>query len=218
MLEQIFHSENAVFRTIHTIGYIWYLHILWLLCSLPVITIGASTSALIYSLLKLRAQEGYATRNFFKSFRENLKQATILFLIYAAIGIVLILDVLLGGQTQGGIGQIIRIGACILLFPYGMSLLYVFAIQAKFVNTVKNMMIYSFILALRHISMTIQMAILVGAVIYLNCMYYLANYITISIGMGFLMYFLTAYYQRIFKNYIPQSEEEAELAVGKEES
>lgn len=217
MLDKVFQSENAVFRTIQTIGYIWYLHVLWLVCSLPVITMGASTTALIYSLLKLRAQEGYTTKNFFKSFRDNLKQATVLFLIYAVIGCILLLDVFMGGQTEGSIGQVIRIGALILLFPYGMSFLYVFGIQAKFYNTVKNTIFYSFILAIRHFTMTIQMAILVGVVIYLNCVFYVANYITVSLGIGFLVYFLTAYYQRIFKNYIPNDSSQAEVAAEQEE-
>ncbi len=203
MLERIFSSDNAVFRTINTIGYIWYLNILWVICSLPVVTIGASTSALVYSCLKLRNQEGYVTKNFFKSFRENIKQSTILFLLYFVVGAVLILDLVLGKGTEGSIGQVVRIGAFVLLFPYCMSLLYVFAIQAKFVNTIKNTIVYSFILAIRHFKFTFQMLILVGVVVYLNCTYLIANYITLSIGMGFLGYFLSAYYNRIFTHYIP---------------
>ena len=208
MLDRIFSSDNAVFRTINTIGSIWWLHILWVICSLPVVTIGASTSALVYSCLKLRNQEGYVTKNFFQSFRENLKQSTILFLLYAVVGVVLVLDLILGKGTEGSVGQVVRMGAFVLLFPYCMSLIYVFAIQAKFVNTIKNTIIYSFVLAIRHIKLTLQMLILVGAVVYLNCTYLLANYITLSIGIGFLGYFLSAYYNRIFVNYIPTNQRE----------
>lgn len=206
MLERVFHSDNVVFRTINTIGYIWYIHLLWLVCSLPIVTMGASTSAMVYTFLKLRAQEGYVTKNFFQSFKENLKQSTILFLLYAVVGAILILDLIFGNQTVGEIGGVVRIGAWILIFPYGMSLLYVFAIQAKFVNNVKNTIAYSFLLSLRHIGLTIQMVLIVGAVIYLNCVYYLANYITLSMGIGLVGYFLSAYYQRIFAKYIPAQE------------
>lgn len=209
MLDHIFSSDNAVFRTINAIGYIWYLNILWVICSLPVITIGASTSALVYSCLKLRNQEGYVTKNFFKSFRENLKQATILFVLYALVGVVLVLDLILGKGTEGGVGQVVRMGAFVLLFPYCMSLLYVFAIQSKFVNTIKNTIFYSFVLAIRHFKLTLQMLILVGGVVYLNCTFLLANYITLSIGIGFLGYFLSAYYNRIFADYIPTAQGEA---------
>ena len=57
------------------------------------------------------------------------------------------------------------------------------------------------------------MLILVGAVVYLNVTYLLANYITLSIGIGFLAYFLSAYYQRIFANYIPEDQKDAEIDV-----
>lgn len=208
MLDHIFSSENAVFRTMNTIGYIWYLNILWVICSLPIITIGASTSALVYSCLKLRNQEGYVTRNFMKSFRDNFKQSTLLFLIYAVVGVILVLDLILGKGTEGAIGQVVRLGSFILLFPYGMSLLYVFAIQSKFINTIKNTIFYSFVLGIRHFKFTLQMMILVGAVIYFNVTYLLANYIMLSIGIGFLGYFLSAYYQRIFENYIPKDQKD----------
>lgn len=217
MLDRIFSSENAVFRTINTIGYLWYLNILWVVCSLPIITIGASTSALVYSCLKLRNQEGYVTRNFFKSFRDNFKQSTFLFLIYAIVGIILVLDLILGKGTEGAIGQVVRLGSFVLLFPYCMSLLYVFAIQSKFINTIKNTIFYSFVLAIRHFKFTLQMLILVGAVVYFNVTYLLANYITLSIGMGFLGYFLSAYYQRIFANYIPENHADVEVDMNHSE-
>lgn len=64
MLSRIFNVDNAVFRFFNTVGYIWWLHILWLLCSLPVITLGASTTALCYRCMKLHRKEGYPLRIF----------------------------------------------------------------------------------------------------------------------------------------------------------
>ena len=68
------------------IGKIFLLNLLWLICSLPVFTIGASTTALIYTSMKLSDNEGYWHQNFFSSFKENFKQATALFFIYLAAG------------------------------------------------------------------------------------------------------------------------------------
>ena len=69
MLRTIFSPDNPVWRFFILVGRIWWLNILWLVCSLPIFTIGASTTALIYSCMKLKKDEGYPTENFFKSFK-----------------------------------------------------------------------------------------------------------------------------------------------------
>ena len=68
---------------------IW-LNLLWFLCCLPIVTIGASTTALYSVTLKYaRDEEGYLTRSFFQAFRQNFRQSTIIWLVMAAIGILL---------------------------------------------------------------------------------------------------------------------------------
>ena len=86
MWDRFFDLDNVVWRTIDKIGKIFLLNLLWLICSLPVFTIGASTTALIYTSMKLSDNEGYWHQNFFSSFKENFKQATALFFIYLAAG------------------------------------------------------------------------------------------------------------------------------------
>ena len=168
MLSRIFDADNAVFRFFSTLGYVWWLHILWLICSLPIITIGASTTALCYSCMKLRRQEGYATQNFFKSFKENFVQSTILFVMFLIVGAVLLVDLVLSNQMGNQLGQMLKAGALVLLVPYSITLLYVFAVQARFTNTIVKTIQYSFVLASKHFVYTIQMAILVGLIVYLN--------------------------------------------------
>lgn len=58
------------------------LSILWVVTSLPVITIGASTTALYYAVVKvIRNNEGYGWGEFWNGFRTNFKQATIIWLV-----------------------------------------------------------------------------------------------------------------------------------------
>lgn len=215
MLSRIFDADNVVFRFFTTLGYIWWLHILWLICSLPIITLGASTTALCYSSMKLRKQEGYVTRNFFKSFRENFVQSTILFVIFLAGGAILLADIILSNQMGGQLGGMFKAGAFVLLVPYSITLLYVFAVQARFVNSITRTIQYSFVLASKHFIYTIQMAILVGLVLYLNTTIVLANFITLSIGVGIIAYFMSAYYNRIFKHYIPEEKDPFENTLSK---
>lgn len=198
MLSRIFHVDNVVFRFFQTIGYIWWLHVLWLLCSLPVITLGASTTALCYSCMKLHRKEGYVTRNFFRSFRENFGQSTILFLFFLFTGGILLFDLIVCGRPDFAAGRIIRYGAVALLIPYCMTLLYAFAVQARFVNPPGKTLRYAFFVSGRYFKYTFQMMLVVAAVLYLNTTIVLVNFITLSIGVGTVMYILALYYDKIF--------------------
>ena len=68
-----------------------YLNLLWLVCSLPLFTVGASTTALYYVTLKIArgGEETSVTRMFFRSFRENFRQSTVLWLILLVVGLLL---------------------------------------------------------------------------------------------------------------------------------
>jgi len=207
VLSRIFNVDNAVFRFFNTVGYIWWLHVLWLLCSLPVFTLGASTTALCYSCMKLHRKEGYATRNFFHSFRENFGQSTILFLFFLFTGGILLFDLILCGQLDLVAGSFIRYGAIALLIPYSMTLLYAFAVQARFVNPPGKTLRYAFFVAGRYFKYTFQMMLVVAAVLYLNTTIVLVNFLTLSIGVGVVMYILALYYDKIFTELIEGSQE-----------
>lgn len=202
MLNKIFSTDNTIFQFFNTLGYIWWLHILWLICSLPIITIGASTTALCYSCMKLRKKDGYVTQNFFRSFKENFRQSTILFLFFLIIGSVLLADLILTNQIDSGFAGLVRMATLALMVPYVMTLLYAFAVQAKFVNPVVKTLKYSFGVALKYFGYTIQIFLIVAGVLWLNTTIVLANFVTLTIGVGVVGYLVSMYYGRIFEGMI----------------
>ncbi len=79
------------------------LGILWLLCSIPIITIGASSTALYYSFHKsIKKGSGYALREFFSAFKGNIKQATLMWLGSLVILAVILLDIWIGLNKGSG--------------------------------------------------------------------------------------------------------------------
>lgn len=215
-MKGMFSPDNPVIRFFIRIGYIWYLNILWLVTSLPIFTIGASTTALIYSEMKLQHEEGYPTQNFFHSFKENFKQATGIWFIYLGVGVLLGLDLMYWNKKGVGFHNVnipwaLSIAVCIL---YAISLSYVFAIQSKFVNTVRNTILYSILLPYRNLKQTVLIAIVLVAVAYFNLTTVFAvNFFTVNIGVGFIAYLLGIFFNDVFKKYIPK-EESAEEGEG----
>ena len=85
----LFTHDSLLSRFFYLVGDIITLHFLWILCSLPIITIGASTTALYYSCMKrIRTKEGYPLKNFFSSFKINFKQSTLIWIGLMIIGFV----------------------------------------------------------------------------------------------------------------------------------
>ena len=84
-LFNIFNPDNKIANFLTKIMYLAWLNFLWLICSLPIITIGASTTAVYYTAMRMtRDDEGYIAKDFFHSFKENFLQATGVWLIVLA--------------------------------------------------------------------------------------------------------------------------------------
>ena len=89
----LFDLDSPVMRFLSKMADLIILNLLAFVCCLPIFTIGASMTALHYVLLKIvRNEEGYVVRGFFKAFKSNFKQATVIWLILLAVLFVLLGD------------------------------------------------------------------------------------------------------------------------------
>lgn len=143
--------------------YSCYLNILWFICCIPIVTIGASTTALYYTSLKIVRGEDHAlTRMFFRSFRENFRQSTVLWLLLLAIGLVLAGDGyiayhLRAASTGGPAVMWTLILALVIAaaVAYVIVLLFVFPLVASVSNTNWAMLKNSFFIGTRYLFCTI---------------------------------------------------------------
>ena len=137
-----------------------WLNILTMICCIPIITAGASLTALQYMALKIvRDEESYITRGFFKAFRDNFKQSTIIWLIFMAVGIVLYADyrivTTMDVQINGVIKTLIMMVGAVALFTF----MYVFPVQGKFSNSVRMTIWNAFVFSIVQFPKTILMIV-----------------------------------------------------------
>ena len=89
----IFSLDSKFMRFVDQLVDVVILNLLWLVCCLPIITIGASTvAAYRVSMRMIDSEEGYIAKSFFRSFRANFVQGTLLWLLNAAAVYALYLD------------------------------------------------------------------------------------------------------------------------------
>ena len=160
---KFFSYESKFSQLLMKLCYACYQNLLWLLCSLPVFTIGASTTALYYASLKVvRGEESYVGRLFFRAFRENFRQATVLWLILLGIGLFLGADgYILYHLRAASAGTAAIFWTLILALVIAVSVVYVivleyvFPLLASVSNTNRAMLKNSFLIGTHYLFATI---------------------------------------------------------------
>lgn len=148
------------------IGYVldyFFLNVLWILCCIPVFTVGAATTGAYYASLRLMNEDDDAViQNFLKSFKSNFKQATLLWLLVLAITVFLALDISLCfrySQVSQTIIAIFFLMLVCIAFLELLTVLYLFPLQSWFDNTLIETLRNALVLGVHHFGWSIALII-----------------------------------------------------------
>lgn len=125
------------------------LNILWFVCSLPVITLGASTCA-VYEVTMQYAlhEEPPVFKTFFHAFRRNLKKSTALFLIFLAAGLFLLADLWCALRWQTPFRFILILLILSVFYFYLAVLSHIFPVLTYFQTGIKESFKKAFLLSM----------------------------------------------------------------------
>ena len=202
----LFNPENPVISAINTVVDILVLGLLWLVCSIPIITIGASTTALCYAYKKaIYEKDSYATKAFFDSFKMNFKQATILWLMIAVILAVCAFDYH-AARTMVDEMNFMSVPIVIVTVIFMLVLmwsLYVFPYLARFENTTKIIMKNCALIMIANFQWTI---LLVG--LFAVAVLFFPLFLCVSVSVYIV--FANRIHEHVFSKYIKGEESEGE--------
>ena len=158
---RIFDMESPIMRTLSRVADLMILNLLMVACCIPVITIGASYTAMHYVVLKMiRGEDGYLVRGFFKSFKANFKQATLIWLMMLVVIVVYIGDAVIFSFSGINFPKplVIAVAAVgVIIFLISM---YIFPLLARFENSIRNTIKNAALMAVGNLPKTILMAII----------------------------------------------------------
>ncbi len=186
------------------LGDLIILTILWLICSIPVITIGASTTALYYvTTRQLSNREGYVSKDFFKSFKSNFLEATGVTILLGVIGVVLYVNIHFFVPNTT-IDTIILLVQYVLLYELTIVTIYVFPVLSRFNLKFGQLLKTSLFMANRHLLTTFTCAILFVAVvlIVLRCG------ILIIVCAGSYAILTSLMFMKLFRKYVPDMDKD----------
>lgn len=127
------------------------INLLWLVCCLPVFTIGASTTAMLTALYAFRAGDPCGGKVFFAAFRKTFGKATVLWLAIVFFGFVLGLDYYLVAHLDFP-GRMAVIGA---IFFFAALLLFAFELMfpllSQFPGSIRDLVVNAVLLILSNL-------------------------------------------------------------------
>lgn len=200
----VFSMDGPVMRFLNLLGNILTLHVLWLLYSLPLVTIGASTTALYHVSMQLvRKQDGYLRQSFHKSFRENFRQSAAVWLGILVFVFILSLDIRFASYLNNGLGRLMLIGCSLLLIPFLLTVLYIFPVQAKFENKIRDNLKNALLMSIRHLPLSLLLLFIQGSLFFLGFFFRPFMGVMLCCGAGLTAYLSSGIFVMIFRTYLP---------------
>ena len=162
-------------------------HLLWLVCSLPIVTLGASTGALYHALLERRmGSELPISELFWQGFRQYGKKASGLFWLLALGGLVLCSNTLFWNRVaQGVFAEGMALVTVALWVPYLLICLYAFGVLQLYpTQSIKEILVQALYTAYANPFKTLRLAARWGVLIWLNLLTVYINVMTLLVGFG----------------------------------
>ncbi len=213
---RFFDMDSPLFVALTRVADLMILNVVFILTCIPVFTIGAACTAMSYVTLKMvKNEETYIVKGYWKSFKENFKQATAIWLIVLVLVGVLFIDFrILSNMT--GFASKMRIPLLAVVLFLAMTYIYIFPVLSRFVNNIVNTVKNSFIMAVVHFPTTVILLVIdvafIGIPLVSNITFVWGTLFWIMAGFSTVSYLNSKFLVKVFEKYMPKEEEEEKKA------
>ena len=211
-MKSLFSLDSPFGQKLTLLSNLVLLNLLWILCSIPIVTMGAATAAMYHVIfLYITNQDDAVIKPFFKAFAGSLKQATAVWLLHLLCGGMLVAEAfyLAGGASLGL--KLVFLAVVLLFLGVGS---YFYHLVGRYQTTGRKALWNSLALALRHPGATLLLALVqaaIGAVLLLSpALAWKSAIFWTLIGFALLAYLFGWVLLRIFVKYDPPTCPETE--------
>ena len=208
----LLNEDNVVHVFLNKLGDIVIANLLFILCCIPVITIGPSLTALYHCMMRtVKGNNNGTTKTFFRAFKESFKQSLIIWLLILAAGAVIILNIRFLLHAEGSAAHMLfylSVGVLTLLIIFT---LYIFPVIATFANTLGALCRNAFLLAFMHFPTTIAIAVITIFPLYMTYLDVKLQPLYVCcwffFGFGLVAFINSMLLYRFFKKLLPPEED-----------
>ncbi len=208
-IQGILNVNNGFFSFARKLIWVFVLNILFILTSLPIITIGASASAMNSVFTKIINEQGFeVVKDYFRAFKANFVKSTIVWTIGAAVSMVLYVDIFYWfkyGLDDGIFSYVMLGGSCIIAVVFLMLMHTFFPLLTRFDLTIKEVFTVGTMLTIKHIGYAFEALVATLLTVGLSMVYVFQGkflfmiYLVICFGLdGFIQSYI---YRHILNRY-----------------
>ena len=193
---KLFNLDSPVMVFLSKVANLMILNVLTIICCIPIFTAGAAITALYYVTIKMaRGDDPYIIKGYFKSFKENFKQATIIWLIMLVVIAIIAVDwrVTLVMMT-GSSAKVMK------------TVLFIVSFLSRFDNTVKNTFRNAFLISFMNLPKSVLIVIIHLIPVALLLVTIQALPFLFLLGVPAVAYFSSLLYVGIFKRFEPEEQ------------
>lgn len=200
----LFNLDNPVMQFLSKLADLFILNLLFLICCIPIVTIGPASVALYTVTLKAaKNEESYIVKSFFKAFKSNFKIGILTWLIALAAGMILWVDFRILPNLSGQFRQILQVLIMMITLLYLITVLYLFPYIARFENSVTGSIKNAFLMAVVNLPYTMLLAAItvlaILATLYIN--FSITGFVWLVIGFSGLAYINSIFFRKIFAKF-----------------
>jgi uncharacterized membrane protein YesL len=212
-------NQSLLVRALDVFGNLFILNLLFVLTSIPIITIGASLAALYSVTLKMvRREEGAVVKSYFAAWKANFKQATLSWLAVFVVLVIMAGEFLYATNFSGGLSSmylvVIGIEAAVLV----CVIPFLFPLIARYENTFTGTFKNAFLLTVGNLWDTIKIVLLWGVPIGIVALhpgiFYMTWYLWLVVLFALIAWLSSFTIRRVFEKVSGGAENKAEPITG----
>lgn len=196
----ILNVDGPLMSFINKVADLLILNLVMLICCIPIVTIGASITSMYYTVLRMRGEESVSViKDFFHAFRINFKQATIIWLIYLAVIVVLGVEYfyifVLGLEIVESLKYVVYLITALVLISFTWS----FVLLSRYNNRIGRIFFNSYLIGFTEIWKTLMMVCLLVLPFVIPFFWAEATVVVIAVGFSTSAYLQSFFFKPVFE-------------------
>ncbi len=215
-----FSTDSKLYKFMTKLTELFILNIMWLVFSLPIVTLGISTIAAYTVALRMAEdEEGYIAKDFLKAFKANWKQGIPMSFITIICAWAVYLDFQVYNAATQNAFVFLLIGV-VSAYIFVFSLLYVYPLLARYDNTIANSLKNSFRISMKYFLRSLLLVVLVAFEIAVMIWNKKTLILIVLVGPAFVMLTISGFAMKIFRDLekIPGTVAEPTAEISESES
>ena len=200
----LLNEDNVVHICMNIIGDIVLANLLFILCSIPIITIGPSLTALYHCMLRtVKGNNNGTVKTFFRAFKDNFIQSLLIWILFLFVLLILLLNIRFLSHTGNSMSKLFLYFSLAFAVLLTIEFLYVFPVISAFSGSIKNHMKNALLFAVMHFPSTLLIVVIsllpMYMTLYAACWFFF--------GFGLTAYINSKLLYRMFKPYLGEEED-----------